>query len=66
MSTPDPDFVKWFGGDFQRRLEATVVPGMADASWDRKAAWLLWCAEHRRGVWDGKTIQPLPTGGLFD
>jgi hypothetical protein len=44
MSQPDPDFVKFFGGEFQRELAAVEIPGMADASWDRKAAWLLWLA----------------------
>lgn len=42
------EFEKFFAGEFQRRLEQTTVPGMADASWDRKAAWLLWLAEQRK------------------
>lgn len=39
-------FLTFFSGEFQRRLERLAIPGMSDASWDRKAAWLLWKAEH--------------------
>lgn len=43
-AAPDPAFVAFFAGDWQRLLEATEVPGMQGASWDRRAAWLVWCA----------------------
>lgn len=36
-------FEKFFAGEWQHRLEQVEIPGMPDASWDRKAAWLLWC-----------------------
>lgn len=50
MSQPDPDFLKFFADGFQRELEAVAIPGMADASWDRKAAWLLWSERRRPAV----------------
>lgn len=45
-------FEKFFAGEFQRRIEAvgdapgalTLDQPLSEASWDRKAAWLLWCA----------------------
>lgn len=39
---PDPDFVKFFNGDWQRLLETVEIPGMTGASWDRRAAYLFW------------------------
>lgn len=39
-------FEKFFTDEWQRRLEAVEIPGMPHASWDRKAAWLLWCELH--------------------
>lgn len=48
MSTPDPAFVVFFSGEnyqgnseWDRLLKSTQVPGMPDASWDRRAAWLV-------------------------
>lgn len=38
----DPAFVAFFEGEFQRMLEAVIIPGSSGASWDRKAAYLLW------------------------
>jgi len=35
-------FAEYFAEEWQRTLEAVQVPGMPDASWDRKAAWLVW------------------------
>lgn len=43
----DPAFLAFFAGEFQDRLKAAQVPGMETASWDRRAAWLLWQAEGR-------------------
>lgn len=43
----DPAFLTFFAGEFTERLRAASVPGMETASWDRRAAWLLWCAEGR-------------------
>lgn len=43
----DPAFVAFFEGAFQRALEVTRVPGMGEASWDRRAAYLLWLATER-------------------
>lgn len=42
--TPDAAFLKFFATDFQQMLERVEIPGLAQASWDRKAAYLLWCA----------------------
>jgi hypothetical protein len=39
---PDPDFVAFFNGDWQRLLETVQIPGMNEPSWDRRAAYLLW------------------------
>ena len=58
MTTPDPAFVRFFGVEFQRELDATQIPGMPDASWDRKAAWLLWCSR--------REAPPPPKPGVFD
>ncbi len=42
---PDAAFLDYFAKDFQRALDKAEIPGMSDASWDRKAAWLLWNAK---------------------
>lgn len=39
---PDPEFKVWFAGPWKQLTEAVEVPGMKYASWDRKAAYLLW------------------------
>lgn len=62
MTTPDPAFVRFFDVEFQRELDVTQIPGMADASWDRKAAWLLWQARQQRPA----PTNPTPDGGVFD
>ena len=46
----DAEFLRFFEDEFQRRLEEVRVPGMPDASWDRKAAWLLWRAERGASI----------------
>lgn len=56
---PDPAFVAFFATEFQRELEATQVPGMADASWDRKAAWLLFVERRKKAT-------PAPKLGVFE
>lgn len=43
----DPDFLRFFNEEFRNRLGRANVPGLPHASWDRKAAWLLWVAEKR-------------------
>lgn len=57
----DPDFLKFFAGDWQALLEAVDVPGMAGASWDRKAAWLYWELERDSTGYDvfGHAIDPV-------
>lgn len=42
---PDPEFVEFFAGEWQRLINAVTVPGMDNPSWDRKAAYLFWEAE---------------------
>lgn len=42
------DFEAFFANDFQRLLERTSIPGMGEASRDRRAAWLLWRAMHQQ------------------
>ena len=47
MTQPDPEFIRFFSGDYRGRsewgrlLSLVEVFGMPAASWDRKAAWLL-------------------------
>lgn len=38
----DPAFLHFFATQFQRELNEVIIPGMPGASWDRKAAYLLW------------------------
>ncbi len=63
------DFEKFFAGEFQQRLAAANVPDMTDASWDRRAAWLLYVAENRH-VFKTPAAPPATKpelkGGLFD
>lgn len=40
----DPAFLAFFAGPFQDALRRVEIPGVETASWDRKAAWLLWLA----------------------
>lgn len=63
-------FLEFFAGPFQRLLETTEIPGMANASWGRKAAFLLWQATDQ-----GRTLEapspPTPavsdlSHGVFD
>lgn len=54
---PDAAFVDFFAGPFQRALEAVEIPGMPGASWDRKAAYLLWSATKP----DGGRDMPSPS-----
>lgn len=37
-------FLNFYHGEFDRELLAVEIPGMSGASWDRRAAWLLWLA----------------------
>ena len=46
-------FAAFFAGPFQHAMERVEIPDFATASWDRKAAYLLWLATDR-----GR--QPLP------
>jgi len=35
-------FLNFYHGDWQDRLDAVAIPHMEGASWDRRAAYLLW------------------------
>jgi len=48
-------FRRFFASDFDRLLMAVEIPDMADASWDRKAAYLLWLATD-----DGRNLPKVP------
>lgn len=37
-----PGFTAFFDGPFAEALRAVEIPGAPTASWDRRAAWLLW------------------------
>ena len=40
----DPAFAKFFAEEFPILLDTTEIPGSPGASWDRRAAYLLWTA----------------------
>lgn len=50
-------FLHFHANEFQDRLEEVEIPGMVGASWDRRAAYLLWLAEGNDGPIG---IPPLP------
>ena len=57
--TPDPEFIAFFASGWQTLLDRAEVPGLADASWDRKAAYLFWQLRHeRRLASSAKVLQP--------
>ena len=68
----DAAFLAFFAGPFQRALEQTEIPGLPKASWDRKAAYLLWTAtKSGEGVLPPPPVSDLTTdkpktGGIFD
>lgn len=48
MTGRNPDFERFFAGEnyqgnseWDRLLRSVQIPGMPDASWDRRAAWLV-------------------------
>lgn len=42
---PEGSFLHWYWGGFHNELQTVEVPEMPPPlSWDRKAAYLLWCA----------------------
>lgn len=43
---PDPAFKEWFAHEWRELHNAVTIPGMSHASWDRKAAYLLWLLYH--------------------
>lgn len=60
-------FVKFFDGEFQRALRAVVIPGMETASWDRRAAYLLWQATDRGAQFaPAPPPDPQPSNSVFD
>lgn len=38
-------FLHYHAHEFQTRLAEIEIPGVPDASWDRRAAYMLWLAE---------------------
>lgn len=56
---------RFFGGEFQKELAAVEIPGMPDASWDRKAAWLLLAERRHHPAHTEPAPQPDPTS-VFD
>lgn len=67
--SPDAAFLDFFAGQWQRLLETTEIPGLADASWDRKAAFLLWQATNKGKALDApspsRKTEPV-SAGVFD
>ena len=72
MAQPDPDFIRFFSGDYRnpsawdRLLEAVEIPGMPSASWDRKAAYLLWVATDGACGLNAPSAPPAEDKGIFD
>lgn len=66
--SPDPAFLKFFATEFQTRLSDTEIPGMSGASWDRRAAYLLWVAEGRAlpAMPSEKPTDTSDSGSIFD
>ena len=62
LAEPDPAFVAFFDTTFSEMLRAVSIPGWPTASWDRKAAWLLW------QTLNGQTppAPPQPDNSAFD
>lgn len=65
MSTPRA-FLDFFDGPFQRELERVDIPDMPDASWDRRAAWLLWTERGGDQPKRDKPAQPAASPSMFD
>ena len=64
--SPDPAFLEFFAGPWQRQLDAVEIPGMSGASWDRKAAYLLWLATDKGKALKAPSPAPQPSAGVFD
>lgn len=39
---PKGSFLEFYDQEFWDEVDAVEIPGMPNASWDRKAAYLLW------------------------
>lgn len=62
-------FVKFFDGEFHRALHDVVIPGMETASWDRRAAYLLWQTTDRGARFAPvrpPQSDPQPSNSVFD
>lgn len=44
MPSPDPAFLAFFDTEWRDMLHSVSIPSLPTASWDRKAAYLLWLA----------------------
>jgi hypothetical protein len=69
--SPDAAFLDFFAGQWQRLLETTEIPGLAGASWDRKAAYLLWQATDKGKALNAPSPPSAPvlsdlSHGVFD
>lgn len=42
MTDTPREFIDFFDKEFSALLDKTEIPGMQHASWDRRAAWLVW------------------------
>lgn len=60
-------FTAFFEGDFDRALRAVEIPGLETASWDRRAAYLLWQATDRGAqLAPAPPPDPQPSNSVFD
>jgi hypothetical protein len=60
-------FTAFFNGEFDRALRGVVIPGMETASWDRRAAYLLWQATNRGAQFAPvSSPEPQPSRSVFD
>ncbi len=62
---PDPAFTAFFAGEFQSRLDRVDIPGLPGASWDRRAAFLLWLAEGNTPSASEPAPPPEPDEDIF-
>lgn len=63
---PQAAFQQFFASEFQRALDRVEIPGLDGASWDRKAAWLLWLATDEGRTFVAPTDKSTDVGSIFD
>jgi len=62
----DPEFQRFFDTTWTEALHAVSIPGAPTASWDRRAAWLLWTATDQGRTFAPAQTPPKPDHSAFD